>query len=460
MDRIFKGQVEGDRGGTLKVLFVNPSWGSLISKKGGRFNRAWPPLDLLNCGALLEREGIGVEVMDARASNFSADEIAQRAKDFDKVFITSSPIDRWQCPNLDLENFFSMLQPLPKNNLYIMGVHGTLYPEMVLEKSGACALIRGEPEMTVLELCKTGNITAVKGITYKKDGQIVSNENRLSLNMSDLPIPAYHLIDINKYEYELLGGRLALLEASRGCPFPCIYCLHEMYGGRRYRKKPMQNILAEIDYIVRTAGAESLYFIDLEFTLDKDFVHQICDHIIEKGYTLSWCCQTRADAVNLELLKKMKKAGCHLIHYGVETGSEKVMATIDKNIKLSQIEEGISLTKRAGIETACFFIFGFPGETDADREATIQFAKMLNPTYASFHIASPYPGTKLYKMSGSRELFPEAYTREHSQKALEEKVRRAYKMFYIRPAYILSRVVNGSPAIWRKQLKLFKGFIK
>jgi len=213
LDRIFKGQVEGDRGGTLKVLFVNPSWGSLISKKGGRFNRAWPPLDLLNCGALLEREGIRVEVIDARASNFSDDEIAQRAKDFDKVFITSSPIDRWQCPNLDLENFFSMLQPLPKNNLYIMGVHGTLYPEMVLEKSGACALIRGEPEMTVLELCKTGNITAVKGITYKKDGQIVSNENRLSLNMSDLPIPAYHLIDINKYEYELLGGKLDVLIA-------------------------------------------------------------------------------------------------------------------------------------------------------------------------------------------------------------------------------------------------------
>lgn len=444
----------------MKALFINPRWDGLVSKKGGRFNRPWPPLDLLNCGAILEREGIKAEVIDARANPIGHAEIAERAKGFDKVFLTSSPIDRWQCPNLDIESLFQLARAVPKENLYIMGVHGTLYPELILERSGARAVIRGEPEMTVLELCKTDELSDVKGIVYRKDERTVTNENRPMLNIEDLPMPAYHLIDINRYEYEILGKRLALLEATRGCPFSCIYCLLDMYGKRSYRKKSIGKIKREVDYTIETVGAESIYFIDLEFTLDRVLVHQLCDHIIGKGYAVSWCCQTRADTVDIELLKKMRKAGCRLIHYGVETGSEKVIGIIDKRINLSDIEKGVAMTKKAGIETACFFMFGFPGETEADMEATIRFAKRLNPTYASFHIAAPYPGTRLYEMAESKELFPEAYVKEYPIERLEEQVRRAFKAFYIRPAYILDRILHGSPATWIRQMKLFLGFMR
>jgi len=252
-----------------------------------------------------------------------------------------------------------------------------------------------------------------------------------------------------------------LLETTRGCPFPCMYCFLEMYGGRRYRRKTIKQMTAEVDYIIQTVGAKSLYFIDLEFTLGASaHVHELCDDMIQKRYNLPWCCQTRADSLHVELLKKMRKAGCRMIHFGVETGSEKVLNTIDKKIKLSQIEEGIAMTKRAGIEAACFFMFGFPGETHEDMEATIQFARKLNPTYASFHIASPYPGTRLYEMSESSELFPEAYTKEHSLRDLEETVRRAFKKFYVRPTYALSRILEGNPAAWKKQLRLFWEFIR
>jgi anaerobic magnesium-protoporphyrin IX monomethyl ester cyclase len=210
--------------------------------------------------------------------------------------------------------------------------------------------------------------------------------------------------------------------------------------------------------VVKTVGARSLYFIDLEFTVNKKFVHLICDHMIKEDYNLRWCCQTRADMVDMDLLRKMKKAGCKLIHYGVETGSEKVMDSINKNISLSAIENGISMTKRAGIEAACFFMFGFPGETDDDMEATIRFALKLNPTYASFHIATPYPGTELHRMTGTDELIPEAYTAEHSLDDLRNTVRDAMRRFYMRPYYILSHFFKGTPALWKKQIKLFLEF--
>jgi radical SAM superfamily enzyme YgiQ (UPF0313 family) len=444
----------------VKVLLLNPTWDSLVSKQGGRFNRAWPPLDLLNCGALLEREGIHVELIDARATPHRTADMAERSHEFDKVFITSSPLDRWQCPNLEIDRFFRALEGFRKDNLYVMGVHGDRYPELVLERTGARAVIRGEPELTVLRICQTADLSRIPGLAYTSNGAVVKNENGPLLDMKDLPIPAYHLIDMDRYGYELMGERFALLETTRGCPFPCMYCFLEMYGGRRYRRKSLEQVTAEVDYIVQVVRAKSLYFIDLEFTLgDSLHVHGLCDHMIDKGYDLPWCCQTRADSFDMDLLTKMRRAGCRMIHFGVETGSERVMSTIDKKITPSAIEKGVGMAKRAGIETACFFMFGFPGETPDDMDATIEFARKINPTYASFHIASPYPGTPLYAMSGSSELFPEAYTKEHSLGDLEATVRRAFKTFYLRPGYAWSRIAEGNPAAWKKQFKLFRAFI-
>ena len=444
----------------MKVIFINPSWHGLVSKKGGLFNRNWPPLCLLNCAALLEKEGITAEIIDARAEDIKPDEIIRRTNRVDRVFLTSSPLDRWQCPNIEIKDFLDMLAPLRKDNLYILGAHGTVFPETMLEKTGAVAVIRGEPELTVLELCKTTDISGVRGISYIAGGKVIHNPERPLLDMDVLPIPAYHLINIDHYSYELLGNRLALLETSRGCPFSCIYCFKDMYGGNKYRRKSIENVTRELDYIVNTVRAKALYFIDLEFTLDKDFVTRICEHIISRGYDLEWCCQTRADTIDMGLLKKMKSSGCSLVHYGVETGSEKTMASIDKRIKLDHIERGIAMTREAGLGTACFFMFGFPGETAGDMEATIKFALRLDPDYASFHMAFPFPGTLMYQMLGTADPYPEAFTTEHSLKDLKAVVRRAFIKFYLRPSYILSRILKGGPSSWRKQLRLFTGFLK
>lgn len=446
----------------MKALLVNPTWEAIISRKGKRYNRHFPPLDLLSCAALLEQETIEVEVLDANISELSPLEIVNYTSRFDKVFVTSTPYYKWQCPNLDFDVFLDFIKPFDKRNLYLMGAHCSIYPEKVLQLTEVAGIIRGEPEYAVLEICKGKTSKDIQGLTFKLNGSIISNQDRGLLSLDQLPIPAYHLLDPKKYGYEILGNNFMVFEGSRGCPYKCIFCLQIMYGNR-YRKKSVSKLIAEVDYAIQQFGVENGYFYDLEFTLNKDLVNKLCDHLIERKYNFSWACQTRADSVDPQILKKMKEAGCKVIHFGIETGSEKILELINKKITIEEIEMGIEMTKRAGIETACFFMFGFPGETEVDFSKTINLAKRLNPTYASFHVATPYPGTEFFKhleTNHSNISFPEAYTKEHTLEELEAVTRKAFLQFYLRPKYIFSRLRTGNLTSLKKQFSLFMNFIK
>lgn len=445
----------------MRVLFINPSWDGIISAKGNRFNRSWPPLDLLNCAALLENEHIEVRVLDARACPVDINQIADTATKFDTCFITTSPIDRWQCPNIDMDPFLKLVHLLPKEELYIMGIHGTVCPNEILEQTGAKAVIRGEPEFTVLDIGRGKALKDIPGVTFKDNGSVIHNNDRGLLSLNDLPLPAFHLIDIRNYSYEILGNRLLLFEGSRGCPYPCIYCQKSMYG-HHYRMKSPEKLISEVMYSVKEFQARSAYFIDLEFTLKRDFVVELCNGFIKNNVQFRWTCQTRADTVDLDLLKLMKRAGCKLIHFGVETGSERIMEIINKKISLSCITDGISMTKKAGIDQACFFMFGFPAETEQDRLKTVAFARMLNPTYASFHKVTTYPDTPLFEMTRSRcntTLLP-SWKEGNEANHLNPMLRQSLLEFYVRWRYICSHILFSNPCRLIQKLRLFYNYWK
>lgn len=443
----------------MKILLVNPSWDGLVSRKGRRFNRAWPPLDLLNCAAMLEQDGTTVTLIDARAAAIPLGTIHQAAAHHDLIFVTSSPIDRWQCPNLDLAPFLSVTAQIDPARLHVMGSHGTVAPEELLTMTGARAVIRGEPELAVRALSQGSDPSEVPGVTYQQRGTIIHNPEGPALDLTTLPMPAFHLLDLHQYRYEILGDRFVLLEATRGCHYRCHFCLLKMYG-KGYRKKDPEQVVSEMTHLVREAGAKTGYFIDLEFTAVREYIWDLCERLARARLPFRWACQTRADYVDEPLLALMKQAGCHLIHFGVESGSARVMATTNKRITLEQIEQGIAETKRAGIDQFCFFMFGFPGETADDMEATIAFAKRLNPTYASFHVASPYRGTKLFEMSDSSELFPEVFSKEHDPAILQGIANRAFREFYLRPAMVWSRLRRIDLHLWHRQAALFWEFVR
>jgi len=446
---------------TEKILLINPNYNYPFSKQKDLpiFNRVWPPLSVANCAALLEKEGFHVEIIDANAEGLSPDQVVNRAHGFNKIFITSSSIDRWQCPHLNINPFLEFVKKIREKRdkeLYVMGAHGTVRPKEILKITKADAVIIGEPELTILDICK-GNKT--EGICYEEDGKKILKERKTPLDLNTLPIPAFHLLPMKRYFYEVLGRNFTLLEGSRGCPFNCIFCLKKMYG--KYRTKSSQNLIREIEFVINEFGVKNAYFMDLEFTTNKKLVNDVCDFLIQEKFDFNWTCQARLDSVDLKILQKMKRAGCKIIHFGVESGSSRILGKINKKIDLKQIERGIKLTRITDIDTVCFFLFGFPSETINDMNKTIEFAKKLNSTYASFHVAAPYPGTQFFEMvkENLSELFPIAYTQSHSFSTLKNMTKKAFFQFYFRPSFILSTILSKNIKLLPKELKLFLSYV-
>jgi anaerobic magnesium-protoporphyrin IX monomethyl ester cyclase len=348
--------------------------------------------------------------------------------------------------------------------LIVVGAHGSACPQAMLQRTGARGVVVGEPEEVLVRLVSEKDWSLIRGVAYRgANGAAKLNGTAKPVDMSQLPGPAFDLVDFSRYHYELLGDRFALFETSRGCPYSCRFCLKVMFGSR-VRFKPVDRLMNELDTAVTRFGVRTAYFIDLEFTLNRDRTVGICDALIERRYPLTWSCQTRADAVDSDLLTRMKKAGCCLIHFGVESGSGRVLRATDKKMDLATVEKGIRVTQEAGIDTACFFMFGFPGETRGDMEQTVSFAKRLNPTYASFHVATPYPGTTLYEDTQCVSMehrncleIPDCCS-EHNPAFLDSMIRRAFRSFYLRPSYVMSRIRQGNVPSWMRQLRLFGGF--
>ena len=452
----------------MKVLLVNPFQVNLVNKKGRIYNRTWTPLDLANCAAILEKEGINVAILDANAEQIGPQEVARQAMGYDKVFITSTSLDRWQCPQLDINPFLKTVHALNQvvPEVYVMGSHGTVKPVEMLQETHARAVIRGEPERTVLDLCKNTNLSQVLGITYKNGDQILSNSNQKPVNLNELPLPAFHLLPMKRYYYEVMGPNFSLFEMSRGCASECTFCLLETYGAG-VRRKYTEKLIQEVEYGIKNFGIRNAYFIDLEFTVLRKQVMEFCKYLIKQNYRFNWCCQTRFDLVDEELLDHMKRAGCRLIHFGVEAGSDKTLEIVNKGIPTKAIREGMKKVKKVGIETACFFMIGFPESDYQDMQDIINFALELGPDYPLFHIAAPYPGTKLYEQVkndphvrySDESLFPEAVVGRFTLEELKAMTRKAYLRYYLRPSYVFSRLRKGQFRILGNQFKLFWSFV-
>ncbi|MBI1354828.1 MAG: radical SAM protein [Acidobacteria bacterium] len=453
----------------MKVLLVNPSQVRLVQKKGRIYARRWPPLDLATTAAALEREGVTTDVIDGNAEGLAPSELAARARGYDKIFVTSTSLDRWQCPHLDLRPFLATveaLRPLAPE-LYVLGSHGTVRPAEMLEATGATAVVRGEPERTVVELAAGGSLAATRGLTWRDGDRTVHNPEQAPVKLDELPLPAFHKLPMERYSYEVLGDRFSLFEMSRGCASNCNFCLLETYGVG-VRKKSVDTLAREVEHAVKNFGVKTAYFIDLEFTVLRKQALEFSDWLARQSYDFRWCCQTRFDLVNPDMLRQMKRAGCRLIHFGVEAGSEELLDWTNKKITMRQIEDGMRMVKEAGIESACFFIFGFPGARQKEMDDIYRFAVKLNPTYALFHVAAPYPGTALYEQVkndpnvrfSDDTLFPEAIEGPLTVSELKRMTRTAYLKYYTRPSYLLSRLGKGEVrALWN-QANLFWQFVR
>ncbi len=447
----------------MKVLLLKPCWPYPISREESTYNRIWPPISLAYSAALLEEAGVEVSLLDAHAERLSGERLKPRLKNFDKIFITSSDVDRWLCPNLNLTPVIEAAQLARTftSELFLMGQHGTVHPERMLELTGAKAVIQGEPEFAVRDLCLFDRLEAVPGISYWQNGKTASSPARGLHPLDELPTPAWHRLPMDRYFYEILGERFALLETARGCPFQCTFCAKEIMYGPGLRRRSLDRVLNDLDLLVTRHGVRSIYFFDLEFLVNKRTVEQLCDALIQRDYPIRWCCQTRVTDVDKEILRKMRQAGCRLIHFGLESGSQRILDHIKKEASLADAERAIRLTREASLESLCFFMLGFEGEAGEEIQETIRFARKLNPTYASFHVTSSHRAIEPH-LTGSQQFLALPETDRSFDRNLKRTVRRATRSFYLSPRSLGNRLRLLGAADWRTglaQLRLFQGYL-
>jgi radical SAM superfamily enzyme YgiQ (UPF0313 family) len=420
----------------MKFLFVNLDWSGLVSKKTFKIHFSLPPLDLL----LLHNSLIGTEhsakIFDCFVESGSS--LPPLLNESDWIVVTTTPYHMWQCPNVEWENIKKALELFPCKKVVLVGLHASVFPEQTLRETGVHAVIRREPETVFKSFLNNLDWKECPGVSYLEDDQYKENSLAGLPPMDELVIKDY-AVDISRYAYFLLGKRSGVFEASRGCPWKCTFCDQEMYSWK-YRTKSPAVFAEEVARSVEQTGMQTAYFYDLEFTIQNGRPEQICEELMMRGVhkKLKWACQTRADMINPEMLKTLKKAGCSLIHFGVESANPEVLKATNKKITLEKIREGVTLAKRMGFETACFFMFGLPGEKAEQFDNTLEFARDLNPTYASFHFAVPFPGTPLYEQYLKEKglawgIWPSTYFDQWSHAEISAFIRRAFIRFYLIP---------------------------
>jgi radical SAM superfamily enzyme YgiQ (UPF0313 family) len=264
-------------------------------------------------------------------------------------------------------------------------------------------VVRGEGEVTLLELARLvsesslQNLGNVAGVTFRRNGQIIRTQNRAFIqNLDELPHPAYKHFPLNKYK---ISGKMYLpIITSRGCPFQCTFCLASKMCGRRFRTRSPKNAVDELEWLRDEHGADLIAFYDDTFTYDGQRAYEICEEMKKRSFDLPWDCRTRVDRISPGILAKMKAANCKLIHFGVESGSPKMLNAMKKGTTVEQNAKGIKLAKDTGIAVAISVVVGYPGETEDMLKQTFDFIRKTEPDYVYVCQAIPYPGTELFDL--------------------------------------------------------------
>ena len=255
---------------------------------------------------------------------------------------------------------------------------------------------------------------------------------------------------------------------SRGCPFDCIFCASSTLCGKIWRARSAENVIEELRLLSTEFGVKEIEFMDDTFTLSMRRAEKICDLLIkernEGGMDISWSCSAHANTINRELADKLKRAGCHDIYIGAESGTQKVLDFIGKSTTLERVSKAVKTVKQSGLNVLTSFIIGVPGETVRMIKDTIKFAEKLNPTYAQFTICTPYPGTRLFAIAKEKGLLITKDWRRYttvepimnipgiSAEQLRKLLNRAYISFYLRPRYVLSELLNRRFFIIKKAI--------
>jgi anaerobic magnesium-protoporphyrin IX monomethyl ester cyclase len=361
-----------------------------------------PPLGLAYIAAVLREHRFAVNIIDFDLERDRLGALEQIVDAFQPSLVGISAL------TLQLENAFSISRriksKLPDIISVIGGPHPSSLPELTLKQSEGSIdiVVVGEGEFTMLDIAQRKPLESIDGIHYWVKGGIASTPPRKPIsNLNDLPLPTRDLLPIERYRGwgPINKYPSSHLIASRGCPYDCIFCSEKSVFGRAHRRRNPKKIVDEMEEMIQRYDLKEIAFYDDLFTLSKNQVLSICEEITRRGIRIQWKTLSRVDVVDLEMLQAMKAAGCWLISYGFESGSQAILDNIRKRQTLEQCLTAAALTRKAGIKLFGFFMIGNVGETQETIRKTIRFARRLKPDFFQFTVVRPDPGSYLFNQN-------------------------------------------------------------
>lgn len=445
-----------------------------------RLANIMPPLGLASIAAYLEREGVAVDIIDCYARPDSDVLIADYIREKRPAYIGLSCTTSSFHDGVRIADLAKKVEPSIR--AVFGGVHVSSMREKVLEDFSVVDLVVvGEGEQTLAELIKAGGAepSAIEGIIYRDgDDQVIFNGFRKTfLDLDTLPFPAYEKLAgypdaymLPIFNYPKAPNTSCI--SSRGCPYACSYCDRSVFR-RSFRYNSAEYLYKHLRYLNERFGIRHINFYDDQFTFNRQRVEDFTAMMIDRPLGMTFNCAVRAEHIDLELLRLMKKAGCWMISLGIETGDEDLLAQHRQNADLAMLADKIRMIKKAGIRTKGLLMMGLPGESEQSIQKSMDYVFSL--PIDDFNLAkfTPFPGSPIHenihqlgdfvenweKMDCMTfQFIPSGMTRER----LEELFIRYYKTHYMRPKVLLGYVAMlwKSPDSWRRFAANFFDFIR
>jgi radical SAM superfamily enzyme YgiQ (UPF0313 family) len=441
------------------IVLVNPPYSFWSPDKNylRPFIGNLPSLGLLSLGAILRKSGYRVKIVESASLGLSF------SQTIDEILRERPAYVGLSCTTASVENAAKIARAVketrPETRVLAGGPHITALPEKTFRRFPDFDFgILGEGEAALVDLLESlegeKNLDQVKSAVYRRGEEIQVNPRRRFIeNLDTLPFPAFDLLpDFPRvYHPPFLNyqkGPAASLISSRGCPQDCTFCDRSVFGNR-YRYYSEDYLFEGVSFLVGRYGIRHLVFTDDQFAASRPRLVRLCEKMSGRGLNIQWNCDARVDSVDLSVLKMMKKAGCWMISYGIESGSQKILDQTRKGITLDQVELAVRWTKEAGIRAKGLFMIGYPEETEETLGQTLSFIGRSRLDEINLSFLTPYPGTEIYRQAKDTSNFVEHWGRMNALNCLLpsealtcQKLEKAYgkiiRRFYMRPGPTLS----------------------
>jgi len=441
----------------FRILLIVPSQAKVY---GMKIFPAHPPLGILYVGAMLENIGAEVKLIDVDADRMSIDAILSYVKGFSPNIIGITATTPLIEEAYNIASFIKKHFSVP---IVLGGIHPTMNPEECIKQPCIDFVVKGEGEETIRELVlemrsSTPDFSKVKGMYYKRGQDIhFSGERDLILDLDKIPFPARRLLN-NPSRYKPQDAEhlpVASIMTTRGCPGRCTFCCTKNIFKDRYRMRSIDNVIEEIDELIRCFKVKEIHIADDAFNIDKNRTLMLCEAIRRKNYNINFefLNGLRADFIDDDILDAFKSIGIKNVAFGVESVDGNILKNVRKNIPPERVKKSLDFSKRKGFKTWAFFMIGLPGETEFTITKTIAFAKEADPDFAKFLLFKPFPGSEVYNEMNRRGLIDDfnfanygIYTQpvHHLDNLTRADLlywqKRAYREFYFRPKKIWDHI--------------------